>query len=55
MMLALTAKPRLGYYKDPRNGDLWHLSRHGWAWINGGRFRFVPAGLIWVAEPNPFA
>lgn len=43
-----------GYYRDPRNGDLWHLSENGWSWVNGGRFRFVPEGLERVGDPNPF-
>lgn len=45
---------RLGYYRDPLTGDLWHLSEGGWSWVNGGRFRRVPDGLEWVGEPNPF-
>lgn len=53
--LALPARPRLGYYRDPATGDLWHRSAGGWSWVNGSRFRFVPVGLVWVAEPNPFA
>jgi len=49
---------RPGYYTDPSNGDLWYLSRRGgWSWVNGAgyRYRYIPLGLIWVDEPNPFA
>lgn len=45
---------KLGYYKDPSNGDLWHLSEGGWSWVNGGRFRFAPKNLAWAGEPNPY-
>ncbi len=44
-----------GYYTDPSNGDLWHLSEeHKWSWVNGNRFSFIPEGLVWVREGNPF-
>jgi len=49
------AYTRPGYYTDPKTNDLWHLGpRGGWSWVNGGRWRFIPAGLVWVDEPNPY-
>ena len=53
MPTELPSKP--GYYRDPSNGDMWHRSnRGGWSWINGGRWRFIPEGLVWTGEPNPY-
>lgn len=43
-----------GYYRDPSNGDLWHLSETGWSWVNGNRWTHLPEGLVRVADPNPF-
>lgn len=39
-----------GLYRDPKNGDLWELSKRGWRWVNGYGWRFIPVGLERVGD-----
>lgn len=46
-----TSRPtEQGLYRDPGNGDMWELNSHGWRWVNGNSWFFVPDGLLRIGD-----
>lgn len=44
---------QVGVYRDTTNGDLWTYDRHGWRWVNGAHYNFVPETLVYIGTGRP--